>query len=188
MKKFTKTLCMILVGALVFTQFMACSNEPQKEEETTTTTSERELTDETIVRETGASINQVEFEDVVSCEKAIERFEEQLSDYEYFEDVTGEEAEDIIFFFDSEVTDIQYCGVEVDILDSGEFAPTVITNLYTTDELGPDKPFVVSTDISVDIPNRGLVYTDHNGNCRFVLLYENSEDGSIAMYEMHPAG
>lgn len=104
-------------------------------------------------------------------------------EYEEFrEDPTGYEVQ-VLFATDRQVTDFQLLALTP---GQGEELTWDTRTLYTLDLFTPQKPLVVTTTFSGDLPDRGICYTDTDGQVRYFTLSLSGLDGTPQLEEFHP--
>ncbi|NLL37724.1 MAG: hypothetical protein GX256_09425 [Fretibacterium sp.] len=123
-------------------------------------------------------------EAAVRVEEAGEEFLAQKDAFEEFIDDDTEYQIKVVFSANVVVKDFKYFETTITEVDKdGKEVFDVIKELYSADELSPERPLVIRMSFPGSMPSRGISYVDENGTTRYFAVCMSGEDGSIFLYE-----
>ena len=137
----------------------------------------------------GQGSNPAPIKAVVSLDYASEELLSQKGTFNEFVDVSSEYELKAAFTANTAVRDFKYVELSFSeaAAQNGEISLHVEKVLYSTNELSPEKPLVVTTQLDGAIPNRGISYLDENGTERYFTVSMSGQDSSLLLTEFTPA-
>ncbi len=174
---FCCTLCLLLLAS--------CASDQKASESTSAASSQTESVvseASSMVEESSTSAeetsNTVEYTMPITVDYASEEMLNDTDSYLHFTDETVSNNDwNLVFTTDTAVQDFKFLALDESTV------LTIESVLYTIEELSTEKPFVASTYINDATANRGISFTDVNGETRYYAVSFSGADGSISLEE-----
>lgn len=92
----------------------------------------------------------------------------------------------IVFTISNTVKDFKYLEILLtDCVDDKCFFD-IVEELYSINELRPERPLVIDMEFIGSIPNRGISFVDETGIRRYFSINQSGKDGSVFLLEFEP--
>lgn len=123
-------------------------------------------------------------EEAVALDYAGEELLSQTGSYDQWVDDDSAYQVKALFTASRTVRDFRFVELGFDIREDGEVAYHETKELYSQEQLSPERPLVIGMAFAGTIPDRGISYTDEDGAVRRYALSMSGKDGSLLLLEI----
>ncbi len=107
----------------------------------------------------------------------------EFSDYDEFTADTDESQVKVMFTCESTVKDFKFLELTFKDVDEEGKTSFDVKEMYSSEELTPERPLVVGMSFYGSIAHYGISYIDENGTTRSYAVDLSGEDGSVILWE-----
>lgn len=111
-----------------------------------------------------------------------------VSDYSEFSAYEGDAKVGILFSAGRTLRDFKFLSIDYKDTAADGTAIFAVEELYSQDELTPERPLLVYALSPEGIPTNGVCYTDESGATQYFSIGENGQDGSVFLSAFAPYG
>ncbi len=120
---------------------------------------------------------------IVSVDYASDDFLAQTGTYDEVIIDASDPLAKVVFTANITVKDFKYLEILLTDCVGDKCSFDIVEELYSINELRPERPLVIGMEFVGSIPNRGISFVDETGTTRYFSINQSGKDGSVFLLE-----